>query len=104
MPFGPAPLGIAYFAGVKLAGYSVAGYRINQICRTSKPHPAIFGLARTALGLVVGLSFGTLALTFGVDHSEAVFYLALAPVRMGEWLLILWLFYRRLALTRAQFL
>ena len=100
MPFGPEPMGLAYFAAVKLAGYSAAGYRINSLCKTAKPHPALFGLVRTGLGLAGGVGFGTLALRLGLGGPGPLFYLVLAPVRLGEWLLILWLFYRTMNETR----
>lgn len=100
MPFGPEPMGLVYFAAVKLAGYSAAGYRLNKLCSTTQPHPALFGLARTGLGLVAGVSFATLSLRLGLEGDGPLFYVALAPVRLGEWLLILRLFYRTMSEDR----
>src|SRR2546422_6107836 len=93
MPGGPLPMGLVYFAGVKVIGYSIIGYRYNHLTHTTRPNPWVFGAVRTALGLVVGVAFATLALSSGLTRAEPLFYLALAPVRMGEWLLILWFFY-----------
>ncbi len=94
MPFGPAPLGFAYFVGVKFAGYSAAGSVFNRVYRTTRPRPFIFGAARTTLGVAAGVTFGFLASRLSLDPGSVPFLLALAPVRIGEWLLILWLFYR----------
>jgi hypothetical protein len=93
MPGGPLPLGLVYFAGVKLAGYTISGHCFNRLMHATRPRPWVFGAARTALGLAAGIAFGTAASNVGLTRSELVYYLALAPVRMGEWLLILWLFY-----------
>jgi len=99
---GPAPLGLVYFAGVKLAGYSAAGYELNRRMGLPQPRPIVFGLARTALGLAVGVSFALLALRFGLGKSEPLFYVALLPVRVAEWLLSLWYFYQRANLSRRR--
>ena len=104
MPMGPAPLGLLYFAGVKLAGYSVAGYQLNRFIVSPHPRPIVFGLARTALGLVAGVSFGFLVLKFGLGKSEPLFYVALLPVRVAEWLLILWYFYFGAGFSRRRLL
>ena len=102
MPMGPAPLGLVYFVGVKLAGYSVAGYQLNRLISSPHPRPIVFGVARTALGLVAGVSFGLLALKFGLGKSEPVFYVALLPIRVAEWVLILWYFYNGGGLSRRR--
>src|SRR5258707_368682 len=90
MPFGPEPMGLAYFAAGKIAGYSAAGYCPNRLCNTAKPRPALFGVARTGLGLAAGVGFGSLALRLGIGGPGPWFHMALAPVRVSEWLLILW--------------
>jgi len=95
IPAGPAPLGLLYFVGVKLAGYTVAGRGMNWSYKSPVPKPLTFGVARSGLGLGVGLAFGALALWLGFGHSEPMFYVLLAPVRFAEWLLILWWFYER---------
>src|SRR6185436_1566462 len=95
MPAGPLPLGLAYFGAVKLAGYTAAGYRLRRTCPGSKVHPITFGAARTVLGLIAGVGVAALASRFDFRDSDVAFYFALAPVRMAEWLFILWLFYAR---------
>jgi hypothetical protein len=104
MPAGPEPLGLAYFAGVKLAGYSLAGLQLNRHFRVRRPRPVIFGVSRTCLGLAVGISFASIALWSGLTQSELPFLIGMAPVRFGEWLLIIWLFYRRHELSRERWL
>src|SRR5437879_1898932 len=50
MPGAPTEIGLVYFAGVKLAGYTAAGFGLNQLAGSAKPNPALFGLTRTACG------------------------------------------------------
>jgi hypothetical protein len=95
MPAGPMPLGLAYFAAVKFAGYTAAGVWLNRRYGQSARTPFAFGMARTALGVAAGFAFGFLALGLGLTKSELAFYLLLAPIRLAEWSLIIWLFYGR---------
>jgi len=104
MPGGPSPIGLACFAGIKLVGYGLAGYQLNRLCRTTKPHPAVFGLTRTGLGVAAGVAFASIALWSNLTQSEAAFYVGLAPVRMAEWLLILWFYYVRSGLSRDRWI
>lgn len=46
----------------------------------------------------MGVSFASLALWLGLQKSEAAYYLALFPVRLAEWLLVLWWFFARAGL------
>src|SRR5262245_46052221 len=57
----------------------------------------MFGLARTVLGVVAGVSFALLAERSGLLRSELLWYVCLFPVRLMEWLLVLWLFFERKA-------
>ena len=65
------------------------------------------GLARTGIGIVVGIIVGLGFFTyvpkakFFVSNLETFFFLGLLPVRVLEWSFFLWLPYRRFALTRA---
>jgi len=106
MPMGPAPLGFAYFVGIKFAGYTAAAYALKRAY--SKPGAGIWkvGAARTAIGIGAGLVYGGLwfaALTKLVDYrySEYVYFAGLFPVRILEWCLVLHLFFDR-ALTDRQ--
>lgn len=104
MPAGPEPLGLVYFAGIKLAGYSLAGLQLNRHFKVGRPRPLVFGISRTCLGLAVGFAFASIALWSELTQSELPFLLGLLPVRFGEWLLIIWLFYRRHDLDRTRWL
>lgn len=98
MPMGGSALGLVYFATVKMAGYTAAGYQFRRMLRASKPNAFAFGAVRTGLGLAVGVSFASLALWLGLQKSEVIYYLALFPVRLAEWLLVLWWFFARAGL------
>ena len=103
MPFGPAPLGFAYFAGVKFAGYSAYAALLNSRVSPSSckvPNAWKSGVVRTgigvAVGTVVGLSFWKL-LPGGwlANNGEMLFWSGLIPVRILEWYFFLWLLYRQ---------
>lgn len=95
MPFGGSLLGAAYFTGVKLIGYSAAGSFLNRRLETEAPHPIAFGAARTAIGVGFGIGYATLLSSWAIGRAEAWFLLGLIPLRVLEWLLVLWVFYRR---------
>jgi hypothetical protein len=94
MPFGPKPLGVAYFAGVKFVGYSIFGNHLRKRFAVKRPQAITFGAARTLLGFAVGIGFVALLKTVGVLRDEWMFYVLLLPVRFGEWLFAIWLFFR----------
>lgn len=93
MPFGPEPLGLAYFAAVKFTGYSMAGSYVRKRLSSPTPHVVLFGVARTVLGLVAGIGFSLLLLALGIDKHEWTFYAGLIPVRFAEWAATLWFFF-----------
>jgi len=93
MPFAPEPLGLVYFAAVKFAGYSLAGSFMKKRLSSPTPHVAVFGLARTVLGLAAGIGFALLMLAIGIDEHEWLFFLGLVPVRIAEWAATLWFFF-----------
>ncbi len=95
MAAGALPLGIAVFTAVKLAGYSLAGRTLNRVNNVARPRPISFGIARTLLGIVAGISFATITQRFGIDRSGIWYYVDLFPVRQIEWTLMLLLFYPR---------
>jgi hypothetical protein len=94
MAFGSSTLGVAYFAGIKLAGYSAFAYRINRDQSLTQPRPVVIGLTRAAIGIGVGVSYAWLVSHWTVNNGRVLFYAGLIPVRIVEWLLLLWLFYR----------
>jgi hypothetical protein len=86
---------LVYFGAVKLAGYTVAGRYLNSGYEAERPRPIVFGLARTALGFAVGIPFALTAAQFDIDSHQWLWYVCLAPLRLGEWLLAIWYFYNR---------
>ena len=116
MPFGPQPLGFAYFAGVKFVGYSAYAALLNSNSTVSEasckiPSAWKSGLVRTgigvAVGTVVGLGFWKLLPSGGwfEEHGGALFWWGLLPVRVLEWYVFLWILYRNchLRLSRTAF-
>ncbi len=100
MPMGPAPLGFAYFVGVKLVGYTAAAFVLRRIYPDSKVAVAKVGAARTAIGIGAGLAYGglwiyLLAHVIHGNGSESLYFLGLSPVRIAEWLWLLHLFFDR---------
>ena len=112
MAAAPGPMGFLYFAGIKALGYTAAsvvlkmGYGLRDA-----PKPSIWavGLSRTGIGLAAGALYGglwILALTrfnnSGGEGYEALFYLFLLPIRLAEWILLIWLFLDRGLHQRAR--
>jgi len=95
MPAGPGPLGLAYYVGVKLAGYCGAAHYLNRYFGDRKANVFVAGVTRTAIGLTVGVGSVALLSSLEVIRGEWLFYVFLIPVRLCEWLLLLWLFYRK---------
>lgn len=100
MPMGPAPFGFAYFSAVKFAGYTAAALYFKDSYQ--RPDLSIWkvGAARTALGIAAGVSYGAAWFLVGkfvnVDNFGPWPFLGfLLPIRISEWLLILWLFFER---------
>jgi hypothetical protein len=117
MPGGPTEVGFLAFAAVKLAGYTAAGFLLRKSYRSlpragaisltgadsnvaepqllaSPATPFLFGIARTAVGIMVGMTFATALASFGLADTPA-FYFGLFPVRLAEWSLVIWLFFAR---------
>jgi hypothetical protein len=102
MPMGPAPLGFAYFAGVKFAGYSAAALVLGRAYKT--PANALkVGLARTGIGLVAGTLFGGASFLISTRLQNrwpgwvtvSLFFGFLIPIRLAEWSLLIHLFFDR---------
>jgi len=88
MPMGPTVAGVAYFVGVKFAGYSAAGALLNRAAGARRPHPVAFGLARTGIGIAAGVSYALALSRLPLTRGEIWFYPGLIPVRILEWLLV----------------
>jgi hypothetical protein len=100
MPAGPGPLGFVAFSGVKLVGYTIAALVLRKAYAKPSSNPILVGLARTAIGLIAGVSFGAvwlLAIRYRSisDMAAPLFFIVLAPIRMGEWSLLIHLFFDR---------
>src|SRR5947209_19605833 len=93
MAAGPLPLGIAAFAVVKLAGYTLAGRTLNRANHVTRPRPLAFGAGRTLLGIIAGVSYATILARCGVHRSEVWYYVNRFTARQLELLLILVLSY-----------
>jgi len=111
----PTPLGFAAFAALKLGGYS--GYsallnRTKAFNRSGCKLPPFWtgGLVRSGIGVVTGVVYGFgfwLAIerasnSFADNYGVQVFFGSLVPIRVGEWLLFLWLLYRSCQLTAKE--
>lgn len=95
MPAGSETLGLAYFASVKWVGYCGAAVYLNRHFADRKANVLLAGAARTAIGLLAGIAVVAALSTFHVGRSNWLFFVFLVPLRVCEWLLLLWLFYRR---------
>ena len=90
-PTGSGLIGLAVFPVIKFTGYTLAGHFFKHRYEDPGISSAKFGAARTALGMLAGISYVYVAgsLTF----SDAHFYVGLVPVRIAEWLLTIWIFF-----------
>jgi hypothetical protein len=95
MAAGPTVIGAGAFVAIKFAGYTLAGRQLNRSHGAERGSPWIFGLARTCLGVAAGVTYAIYAERIAISHSDVGFFLWLLPVRVAEWLLILFLFFER---------
>lgn len=94
MPIGPSITGAIAFTSVKLIGYSFVGRQLKKGYQVDSPHPLVFGIVRTCLGLAVGISL--LYFLEGIaGNSDGLFFAILFPVRFLEWFLVIYLFFER---------
>lgn len=111
MPMGPGLAGLAYFTGVKLAGYTGYAYFLRDKLFDDQANGGVgrtfkIGGTRTGIGLAAGVAYGALVMTTGIfvsGDSPGLFYmLGLLPVRLAEWWFLLWLFFRHKMGDRTQ--
>ena len=102
MPIGPGPLGFVYFAGVKLAGYTVAGSLLKKVYGTGTPGRLNVGVTGTVTGLGAGLAYGGLwILAMSKSQpansylTEFLYFAGLFPIRIAEWLFLIYLYFDR---------
>jgi len=108
----PTAAGFAYFTTVKAVGYTAASFVLKVgygLRSSSKPLIWGVGLARTGIGLGVGLLYGGLWILllnrFFANAGEGtaiLYYVLLLPVRLAEWSLLIWIFFDRGLLDRAR--
>jgi hypothetical protein len=98
---GSTAVGYAAFCGVKLAGYSLSALYFRRRHGPALRPLWLFGPARTILGVMAGALVGGACMAAGME-SAAPFLLCLLPVRVLEWMLILWLFFGRIALANGR--
>jgi hypothetical protein len=96
---GSTTVGYAAFCAVKLAGYSLSTFYFCKRHRARSWPSWLFGPARTVLGIGAGMA---VALALARMESLPLFLVSLLPVRIGEWLLVLWLFFGRGAIARRR--
>jgi len=95
MPGGPsvtAPLGLAIFAAIKLAGYSSFAVYLNNLFPDNWRNIFYVGFCRTALGLGFGTAlalFGFIAIAFAGPAGVVLYLAVLIPVRGLEWWIII---------------
>jgi len=81
-------LGLLYFCGIKFAGYTA----MAAVLRRRYPGATA---ASWRVGLAAGMGVMLLTEPLQVVTGTPGFYLLLLPVRLAEWLLVLWWFYER---------
>src|SRR6516225_8921543 len=103
-PLGYGAMGYFYLAAIKAVGYLGAAYLLKRIYHNDA-HLNIWTvtLTRLLLGLTVGLVYSGLWILATrhreVGRSLTLYLWLLFPIRIVEWLLILWLFFDK-SLTR----
>ena len=100
MPFGPSPFGFIYFAGIKAVGYCAAGGVLNRLYEDTEGPPQklalAVGLTRTAIGVIAGVTYGALWIWVKPQTASFVpYFIGLLPIRLAEWLMVIWIFYDR---------
>lgn len=98
----PTPMGFLYFTAVKAAGYTAASVVLKNgygLWRAPEPRIWAVGLTRTGIGLAAGALYGGLWIlalnklnSFGGEGSAVLFYLFLLPIRLAEWILLIFAF------------
>ncbi len=99
---GPGPLGFVYFVGVKLAGYTVAGSLLKKVYGSGTPGLLNVGVTGMVTGLGAGLAYAgrwILAMSKSQPANaylpEFLYFAGLFPIRIAEWLLLIYLYFDR---------
>jgi hypothetical protein len=97
-------LGYLTFAGIKLVGYSIAGYILNRAYNNAKNFFLVVGVARTLIGLIFGAAIGILLIGDLIFEPLGIllYFTALTPLRIVEWWIVIWWFYDRQSQQRKK--
>ena len=97
MPGGPTPIGAIAYTGIKFAGYTLAAHALRRSYGASRTGFLGVGAVRTAVGIGVGIPYAFFMLFLGTSFQSELnwwwFYVGLIPVRMLEWIFVIWVFY-----------
>jgi hypothetical protein len=96
--------GYLVFGAVKLAGYSLAGWRLNRSYSGATANFAVVGITRTVIGMLFGAGLALLAFPFIMFGGLGIliYLVGLIPVRLLEWWIIVLLFYDRKMITKQK--
>src|SRR5262245_39853938 len=93
MPMLPSPAAAAVYGAIKVAGYGVYAAALARYAK-SRVHPAVFGVAKTLLGLAAGIAFFFLLAAHLPRANDLFVWLLAIPIRLAVWVLALHLFFR----------
>ena len=90
-------IGYVSFCAIKFAGYSIAGRMLSKSYQCADRSALLVGGVRTLIGMAAGASyfFAWQWLPVPLHPGLFIWLAGLAPIRILEWWLLLWLFYDR---------
>jgi hypothetical protein len=93
MPSAPSPIAALAYGAVKVIGYAYFSSRLNVIVG-ALVRPYKFGLAKTAIGMVGGITYVfAVSRAFPDGISNWSIFLGAMPVRIAAWSVALGIFY-----------
>lgn len=93
MPMEPSPIAALAYGAVKVVGYAYFSTRLNAALGASV-RPYKFGLAKTAIGLVGGITYlFALSRVHPDGESDLAVFLGAIPIRIAAWSVALGIFY-----------
>ena len=90
-------VGYVIFCSIKFVGYSLAAQFLANRYKHFGPNPFKVGGVRTLIGMAVGAAYYALLMALKVEGDRAALLaiVGLAPLRVGEWWFLIWLFFDR---------
>jgi hypothetical protein len=87
--------GYAGFVAVKFAGYALAAHYIAKSYRRADRNRYVVGGVRTLIGMGTGAAYAGIWSILPAVRTVGglLYFVGLAPVRVAEWWLLLWLFF-----------